>query len=207
MPSLRATTQLPRHAPPSLSLWSLGDSHTHSNLDMMQTAMKPDALTGHKDESSLARAPRTIPAREMCSLDDLLAYRNQDVIERYEDELGLSSEAAEQLFADVRVFLYLSATREPNEEVIPTKALDAGWHEFLMFTQPYQEFCMSYFGTFVHHKPFTRADKAAARGPRNNLIRARAILVFGATISSNWDSPHAECDGACAAECSACRPG
>ena len=162
--------------------------------------------TGNNDKSSSARTPRTITAREMCSIDELVAYRNQDVVERYEDELGLSPEAAEQLFADVRLFLYLSATREPNEEIIPTMALDQGWHEFLMFTQPYQEFCTSYFGTFIHHKPFTRADKARARGPRKNLIRERALLVLGADISANWDSPNADCEKSCAAECSACTP-
>jgi len=56
MPSLRSTTQLPRHAPPSLSLGSLGDfAHlirAMSVLEDIPSPMPPTKLHGFKTSSS-----------------------------------------------------------------------------------------------------------------------------------------------------------
>lgn len=34
-----------------------------------------------------------------------------------------------------------------------SEKVDALWHQFILFTREYQEFCVSYLGGFLHHEP------------------------------------------------------
>jgi len=36
---------------------------------------------------------------------------------------------------------------------MPSQVVDLAWHEFILFTRKYQEFCRSSFGRFLHHTP------------------------------------------------------
>lgn len=36
---------------------------------------------------------------------------------------------------------------------MPSQAVDEAWHEFILFTELYQEFCQNSFGKFLHHTP------------------------------------------------------
>ena len=36
---------------------------------------------------------------------------------------------------------------------MPSRAVDAAWHEFIVFTRGYQIFCRNVFGNFLHHTP------------------------------------------------------
>jgi hypothetical protein len=36
---------------------------------------------------------------------------------------------------------------------MPSKAVDAAWHEFIVFTRGYQDFCRKVLGKFLHHTP------------------------------------------------------
>jgi hypothetical protein len=36
---------------------------------------------------------------------------------------------------------------------MPSQAVDDAWHEFILFTRQYAQFCRSAFGRFLHHTP------------------------------------------------------
>lgn len=36
---------------------------------------------------------------------------------------------------------------------MPSQAIDAAWHEFILFTRQYESFCRRAFGRFLHHTP------------------------------------------------------
>ncbi|MDH5654238.1 MAG: hypothetical protein OEZ39_20480 [Gammaproteobacteria bacterium] len=36
---------------------------------------------------------------------------------------------------------------------MPSQVVDVAWHEFILFTREYQEFCHQAFGRFLHHTP------------------------------------------------------
>lgn len=36
---------------------------------------------------------------------------------------------------------------------MPSRVVDVAWHEFILFTQAYQEFCQHGIGSFLHHMP------------------------------------------------------
>ncbi len=91
--------------------------------------------------------------------------------------------------------------RKKGEELTPTAAIDNGWHEFIMFGLDYERFCRGSFGAMIYHQPFTRADKANARGLKQGVSRDRAIALIG-EVSSNWNGPAGldsayDCTGDC----------
>lgn len=50
---------------------------------------------------------------------------------------------------------------DPNNDQLPARCvmmrsmqeIDEMWHEFILFTQDYMDFCQQYFGEYLHHLP------------------------------------------------------
>lgn len=119
-------------------------------------------------------------------LDRVLSYENPELIERFKHKLGLSSEESEDLFYDMKQFLYLCGTRPGVWS--PTQAIDAGWHEFVLYTQDYDKFCRDMFGRFIHHIPklyLSDTDKLVGNTWRTYKV---ALHQFG-KLSKNWEVP------------------
>lgn len=47
-------------------------------------------------------------------------------------------------------FLSLAAG---NYRIAPPKIIDDYWHEFILHTKMYSEYCQTVFGRFIHHQP------------------------------------------------------
>lgn len=116
-------------------------------------------------------------------LNGVLAYENEDVVVRIMKVQNCDRSKAEAIFKDTLRFLYICGTTDGGWG--PTQVIDAGWHEFLMFTRDYADFCQKYFGRFIHHNP-NRPDSTADRDrPRRTLIAA--MQLFGKeNLSENW---------------------
>lgn len=126
--------------------------------------------------------------REQTLLDRVLAYENPELIERFKHKLALSHKEAEQLFHDMKQFLYLCGTRPGTWS--PTEAIDAAWHEFVLYTKDYGEFCRNMFGKFVHHVPnsyLSEENRLIGNTWRTYKV---ALHQFG-SLSQNWDVPEA----------------
>jgi hypothetical protein len=39
------------------------------------------------------------------------------------------------------------------ERLTPSNLVDLAWHEFILFTKYYADFCQKHFGGFIHHHP------------------------------------------------------
>jgi hypothetical protein len=158
----------------------------------------PEDRTGSKVANNLKTGARVIPVDEMRSLKETFSYKNKKVVERLEDKLKLKPKDAAQLFKDVLLFLYVCAISKPGQRISPPKAIDDGWHEFLVFTSDYYDFCQKYFGRFIHHSPFTRKQREkAGLGPKKNIARILAQEVHGESLSSNWGKNSNTCGIAC----------
>ena len=129
---------------------------------------------------------------ETIQLEKMVAYKHTGVVERIERTTTLSKEQAEVLFEDTKQFLYLCA-RHP-EVTIPTKALDEGWHNFILFTEDYANFCETILGKFVHHRPTSPKDSVPERqqAAYESMLRI-ATGEFGTTLSSNWTASNPTC--------------
>ena len=64
---------------------------------------------------------------------------------------NVDQERVPDLFADVLRFLACAAWHK--ERITPTKIIDDAWHEFILFTRMYADFCEKTFGRFIHHTP------------------------------------------------------
>lgn len=118
-------------------------------------------------------------------LEKVMAYQNEDVVGRIKKEIPTTPENAKEIFDDVKRFLWLAAKRGDITS-IPTPVIDKGWHEFLMFTKDYAEFCEAYFGTFIHHEPHRIGAKPVKIG--DILVCVDSMWdEFGHMPSSNWN--------------------
>jgi hypothetical protein len=55
---------------------------------------------------------------------------------------------------------------------MPSQAVDELWHEFILYTRDYEQFCKRAFGRFMHHTPAAAMGPYAARRTADGLRRA-----------------------------------
>jgi hypothetical protein len=112
------------------------------------------------------------------SLDTVLAYRNDDVVDRFCAEWEVERGEAEALFGELLRWLWLCAQPDGPHLAItePLLALDEMWHTFVLFTADYDRFCRDHFGRFLHHAPATRANRDAEAALREADPAAAAAL-------------------------------
>jgi hypothetical protein len=144
------------------------------------------------------------------ALETVLAYQNQDVIDRYVVDYDADPEHAKLLFEDVKRWLWLcaEARRDRHEGIeapMPTifdeqSELDDVWHTFILFTPAYVKFCIGFFGVYLHHEPTPERvkqgyrdapedERAKASAEQVALHRAMASYVFdklGPEVARRW---------------------
>lgn len=97
-------------------------------------------------------------------------------------------EQAHALFQEVKKYLVLAAE---SELAIPmfSQRIDDAWHQFILFTREYGEFCREFAGYYLHHEPLESSPSAPAESPRRSMTRAdfseRYARYFG-SVSELW---------------------
>lgn len=104
----------------------------------------------------------TLPA-----LNELLEYKNPAVLKLYVQNYPNNTLTAEQAFTEVLKYLWLAKKHAlelannkdndhfPSQCFMPRsmREIDEMWHEFILFTEDYCQFCTQYFGAYMHHLP------------------------------------------------------
>ena len=65
----------------------------------------------------------------------------------------LSDEQVSQVMDTLKKFFTFFIRREIEIVSIPSQVVDEAWHEFILSTRQYEEFCQNAFGRFLHHTP------------------------------------------------------
>ncbi len=134
-----------------------------------------------------------IPRTEMCSMQEVLAYENEEVVKRIGREMKKSKEEAQAIFKDTIRFLYMCGAHYNKRPFYPPPLIDEAWHTFLLFTKDYATFCNEKFGWFINHAPMTaQMQKARAESGKQNATFDIAQQIFG-ELSLNWAKADAEC--------------
>lgn len=103
----------------------------------------------------------------LADLEAVLKYKNPAVLKLYNQNHPNNQLPAEQAFEEVVKYLWLSKKHtldrladkdNPNLPerffmVRSMQEIDEMWHEFILFTENYSDFCMQYFGEYMHHLP------------------------------------------------------
>lgn len=101
-------------------------------------------------------------------LQQLLKYRNKNIISRYQSEYPHSKMTAQEALSELMKYIWLCHKHASDKKSNPENELlnfrcviheemeeiDNMWHTFLLFTKNYQDFCNQYLkGHFFHHDP------------------------------------------------------
>jgi len=143
--------------------------------------------------------------QKQASLAFVMSYQFDPLVHRMVDKYGWAEEKSREVFEDLKRFLYLSTVS--NKPIAPSEIIDEIWHNFILFTLDYGEFCTNRVGNFIHHRPRRRDDPASTRNIKADTL-ALARDVFG-TLSLNWsynNQPKEEGCLSCVNDCSGCTP-
>lgn len=120
---------------------------------------------GLKPEHSLARDQKFVSLLRNIERENL-----NFIIKRMQKKHGFSRNKAER--ARITTLRYLAMSTISDIAVVPIdNDCDEFWHEMIIHTKFYAEFCLKFFGYFLHHEP--------ANDSMNNSI---AIKNFKPTI-------------------------
>jgi hypothetical protein len=138
-------------------------------------------------------------------LQFVTAFQFDPLIFRMMDKHKWSEAEARECFDDLKKFLYMAVLADMP--VAPTEKLDSLWHEFLLYTMDYAEYCQTRFGIFVHHRPRRRDDPKSTRNMRQETLDF-AIELFG-ELPTNFkytDSEMFKASNDCVNSCSHSAP-
>lgn len=115
------------------------------------------------------------------TLEEVLEYSNRDVVYRFKKNYSLSWEEAEDIFEQVKKWLWLANYRRQNgireglSIDLSLVVIDEMWHNFVLFTKEYTQFCMDYFGYYLHHGPATEEEEREHKARFQSLVGAERI--------------------------------
>ena len=64
---------------------------------------------------------------------------------------NISAEQVPEILKETLRFMHL--TTVAGERLTPSHIVDLAWHEFILFTRYYSEFCKKHLGKYIHHNP------------------------------------------------------
>ncbi|MEU0135650.1 hypothetical protein ABZ172_16720 [Streptomyces sp. NPDC006296] len=109
---------------------------------------------------------------------------------------------ARRIIGQAAAFIAASAAL-PGAELAPSKAVDVGWHTWILHTVDYAAFCNRVAGRFIHHVPtaegaMVQGGSAAARQRTLDAITAAGFRIDhdlwpGVAKTSECSQCHAGC--------------
>jgi hypothetical protein len=125
------------------------------------------------------------PARVLGALD----YRAPFLVEKLvKDHIADTPEEAEALFAEVKRYLVIAALDSGTSWHMYSLRIDECWHQFILFTRQYVEFCKLYFGRYVPHAPSNSPETGRKPGRRASFreFDARYRELFHSPLPEIW---------------------
>jgi hypothetical protein len=106
----------------------------------------------------------------------LLAYRAPFLIDKLlRSGLAEDTAHAELLFLEVKKYLFVASGYD-GRMPMTSSLVDAAWHQFILYTTEYREFCQAVFGAYQHHSPRAAADDAPAADETGPVVTARTFV-------------------------------
>jgi hypothetical protein len=91
---------------------------------------------------------------------------------------------------------FLATCAVSGVRMSPSKAIDPGWHAFILHTNEYETFCQQVAGRFIHHVPADQSDSATRGAPARAAIEQTKaeMLKAGFVVDDElWQPPAADC--------------
>ncbi|MBX9618848.1 MAG: hypothetical protein K2X10_06845 [Hyphomicrobiales bacterium] len=82
----------------------------------------------------------------------------QGLLAKLEAKHGLARKQSALIAQGLRQFFMAYLEGGTKYVAMPSQAVDELWHEFILFTRDYEDFCKNAFGSFLHHTPAVVLD-------------------------------------------------
>lgn len=69
---------------------------------------------------------------------------------------NINNEDLQRIIFSLQTFFLMVLENKGTSVAMPSKVVDIAWHEFILCTKDYAEFCQKAFGKFLHHTPTER---------------------------------------------------
>jgi hypothetical protein len=105
------------------------------------------------------------------------------------DRIVETSSEAEALFTEVKRFLILAQGDDTKKWTMYSHRIDECWHQFILFTREYFEFCQRYFGRYVPHRPSNAPETSSSNPGRETSFEEfadRYRELFGIALPDDW---------------------
>jgi hypothetical protein len=89
------------------------------------------------------------------------------------DHVCASEDEARTLFREVKRYLFLNRADQSKLWEMHSFRIDEVWHQFVLFTRQYTDFCMRYFGAYSPHNPSN-----APESPKHNAGKTLQVATF-----------------------------
>jgi hypothetical protein len=121
---------------------------------------------------------------------DALDFEAPFLIEKLlKDRIADTSSDAEALFTEVKRYLVLSMADDSSSWHMYSARIDECWHQLVLFTRQYMEFCQQYFGRYVPHNPSNApmtTSAATGRATTFQQFQDRYDELFGIPLPDVW---------------------
>lgn len=94
---------------------------------------------------------------------------------------------------------FLDLIHLSNEKLSPPHIVDLAWHEFILFTRYYEQFCNKHYGRFIHHTPGKKENPQIFINTIGCYIKKYGepnIKIWGKLANDEWKIKTANC-GSC----------
>ncbi|MFI9008861.1 glycine-rich domain-containing protein [Actinosynnema sp. NPDC053489] len=140
------------------------------------------------------------PPTEALISDDV---RNRLTRQLINEHAGMSGDEAVRIVAATVAFLKACADN-PESHFRPSLRVDLGWHQFILNTVDYAEFCERVAGRFLHHVPeeftpprATGSDTAEVLAPTVDAMRAAGFTVDPELWATAESAQCSQCHAGC----------
>jgi hypothetical protein len=100
-----------------------------------------------------------------------------------------TEDEGEALFREVRRYLVLCDLDQDRVWNMYSLRVDEAWHQFILFTRQYIDFCQRFFGRYVPHNPSNAPKPESARPVETTSFeqfRVRYHELFGEPLPDVW---------------------
>jgi hypothetical protein len=108
----------------------------------------------------------------------------------------IPDEETDTVVRDLKRFLSLHLlVQDPDYDFVPAFKIDLAWHEFILHTRAYVDFCDALVGKYIHHIPEASRSisRALASGEPFRYTKEKYTALYGAAPPFIWGIPGA-CD-------------
>jgi hypothetical protein len=156
--------------------------------------MQPDHRSALGHGRSVSSSERTLVAsadrESVATYGSVLRFEAPYLIEKLvKDRIVDTADEGEALFAEAKKFLILSYVDSDVSWNMYSTRVDEAWHQFVLFTSQYVDFCQRYFGAYLHHNPSNAPEvpgRAQLKPSTFEGFRARYESFFGESLPDVW---------------------